>query len=101
MNSYCWCLLNFIIVCVKCWLFYIKRMCYISDGVCRNTISNCDEYGGKEMCTDTAYKSWAKGHCAEYCGFCTNLYLVKGVVLPDNTTYVTLFIDIYVMKRSM
>lgn len=58
----------------------------ISDGVCRNTISNCDEYGGKEMCDDPSYRSWAKTHCAEYCLFCANFYLVKGQTLPDNST---------------
>lgn len=59
--------------------------CFI-DGVCRNTISNCAEYGGKGMCQDEAYAAWAKSHCAEYCGFCASMYLVKGVTLPDNST---------------
>ena len=52
-------------------------------GKCTNLIDNCDEYGGKGMCQNEAYKAWAKHHCQEYCGYCTNSKIVTSKPLPN------------------
>ncbi|XP_053405850.1 collagen alpha-1(XII) chain-like [Mercenaria mercenaria] len=53
---------------------------------CENTLSNCDEYGGVEMCHKQSYEAWAKAHCAEFCGFCSKYATYKGPTLSNNET---------------
>jgi hypothetical protein len=54
--------------------------------VCRNKLSNCAEYGGKAMCDNPTYTSWARENCREYCGFCTNFVIKPGLTLHNNKT---------------
>ncbi|KAL3865980.1 hypothetical protein ACJMK2_043322 [Sinanodonta woodiana] len=49
-----------------------------SDGVCRNRINNCHEYNNN-TCTEQSYRTWAQQNCAEFCGFCSNYNVIKGI----------------------
>ena len=70
----------------KCFTVTLTFLIFTAPQTCTNKISNCDEYGGKEMCRNEAYKPWAKEHCYEYCGYCTNTVLVTSKPIAGNIT---------------
>ncbi|KAK3605644.1 hypothetical protein CHS0354_032596 [Potamilus streckersoni] len=50
-----------------------------TEALCKDSIPNCNEYGGPGMCQ--TYGQWARQNCAKYCGVCFNyIYVTASTV---------------------
>lgn len=53
-----------------------------TQGVCKDKLSNCRQFGDKVYACSGQYEEWSKINCAQYCGFCHAMVTPTSFMAP-------------------